>query len=181
MSAKLEMEATSWAEMDRGAIESGVNDLTAIEIESLLRNMDQRNVVAPLREAHAAVHSAGAVNGEGARKSRAALALQEQWSGWLAEREILREEIKRGTECLERVREELAATRPRLEDWAAYERECGKNPLFHYVQSLWINERIENFLPGWLERRERKLAALRSEMEIWARENGMAEQAVEIF
>ena len=179
MSAKLEMEGTSWMEMESVAIENGMSDLTAIEMESLLRNMDQRNVVAPLREAHAAVHSAGGAHGEGARKSRAALALQEQWNGWLAEREILREEIKRGKECLERVREEVEATRARLEDWAAYEKECGKNPISHYVQSLWVNERIEMFLPGWLERRERKLSALRSEMEIWARENGMAEQVAE--
>jgi len=179
MSAKLEMEGTTWMEMEKVAIENGMSDLATIEMESLLRHTDQRNVVAPLREAHAAVHRAGGVNGDGARKSRAALALQEQWNGWLAEREILREEIKRGKECLERVREELEATRAQLDDWAAYERECGKNPLFHYVQSLWVNERIEKFLPGWLERRERKLSALRSEMAIWARENGMAEPAAE--
>ena len=114
MSAKLEMEGTSWAEIGGGAIESGVSDLAAIEIESLLRNMDERNVVAPLREAHAAVHRAGAVNGEGVRKGRAAIALQEQWNGWLAERETLREEIKRGKECLERVREEVVTTYSRL-------------------------------------------------------------------
>src|SRR5262245_27310638 len=149
MSAKLEMEGTSWMEMETLAIENGMSDLTAIEMESLLRNLDQRNVVAPLREAHAAVHQAGGVNGEGVRKSRAALALQEQWNGWLAEREILREEIKRGKECLERVREEVATTREQLEDWAGYERECGKNPLLHYVHSLWVNERIEKYLPNW--------------------------------
>lgn len=178
MSAKLEMEATHWEEMERIGQETENCDLSAIEMESLLRNMDERNVVRPLREARATVAQMGAVK-DGAIKRREALALQEQWNGWLMQREQLREEIKRGKECLERVRNEIAVTRARLEEWPEYERECGKNPLFHYMECLIASERIEQFLPGWLDRRENKLANLRQQMEAWAKANGMAEQVAE--
>src|SRR5947209_18094287 len=115
MSAKLEVEVTSWDERERIARESRDEDVSAIELESLLCNIDEKNLVAPLREAKAAIGRAGAARGEIAEKGRAALALQEQWSSWLVQRELLREEIKRGEECLSQVREELAVLHTRLE------------------------------------------------------------------
>jgi len=178
MSAKLEMEVAHWEEMNALAQEVEKDDLSAIEMESLLRNLDEKNVVRPLREAHATAAQNSVIK-DGVMKRRAALALQDQWSGWLAQRELLREEIKRGKECLERVRHEIALTHARLEDWAEYERECGKNPLFHYMDALTANERIEQYLPGWLERREKKLGRLHQQMELWATANGMTEQFVE--
>src|SRR5437879_5850645 len=117
MSAKLEVEVTSWDERERIARESRDEDVSAIELESLLCNIDEKNLVAPLREAQAAIGRPGAIKGDVAQKRRAALALQEQWNTWLVQSELLREEIKRGKECLEQVREELAATRARLEEW----------------------------------------------------------------
>ena len=173
MSAKMEVETVSWEETERIALEASSNDLSAIEIEALLSNIDEKNLIAPLREAQAAIGRAGAVKGDSAAKRREALALQEQWNKWLVEREVLREEIKRGKECLEQVREELAATRARLEDWAQYEKECGKNPLARYIQALGVNERLEKFLPEWITRREDKLASLGREMEFWGKENGI--------
>ena len=148
-------------------------DLSAAELQSLLRNMDHRNLVAPLREAKA---SSGGLEGshpETGEKRRAALALQERWNSWLVEREVLREEIKRGKECLQQVQERLATTRARLEDWARYERRCGKNPLFSSTDALGASERVEQFLPGWLNRREEQLRGLNHEMELFARQHGM--------
>src|SRR5690348_7473481 len=84
MSAKLEMEVTHWERMEGIGEETENFDLSAIEMESLLRNMDERNVVRPLREARAAVAQTGTIK-DGAIKRREALALQEQWNGWLVQ------------------------------------------------------------------------------------------------
>src|SRR5437879_6187248 len=102
MSARLEVEMRSWE--DEIHREFGGKDRSTIEIESLLCNIDEKNLIAPLREAKAAI-GRGA-EGDVVEKRRAALALQEQWNSWLAQRELLREEIKRGKECLDQVREE---------------------------------------------------------------------------
>jgi len=172
MSASIEMEVSSWEQKGIHREASG-NDWTTIEMESLLCNIDEKNLVAPLREAKAAIGRAGPARAEALEKRRAALALQERWSSCLLQRELLRDEIKRGKECLAQVREELAGLHLRLEDWPAYERECGKNPLFRLTKALSVTERVEEFLPGWLERRESKLQALIREMELCAKENGL--------
>src|SRR3954470_16010519 len=98
-------------------------------------------------------------------KRRAALELQEQWTSWLKERESLRADIKRGIEYLDQVVKEHALARAGLEQWPAYERHCGKNPVFDYAQTLLVSERIEQFLPDWLKRREAQLNALIRTME----------------
>src|SRR5947207_3926625 len=111
MSASIKMELTTWdpKEIHR---DSG-KDWSTIEMESLLCNIDEKNLVAPLREAKAAIGRAGPARAEVVEKRRAALALQERWSSWLLQRELLREEIKRGKECLAQVREELAGLHTR--------------------------------------------------------------------
>ncbi len=68
---------------------------------------------------------------------------------------------------------DLAVLRGRLEDWPACERICGLNQLPEYMQSLAASERIEQFLPGWLKRREERLHALGRKMERCARQNGL--------
>ena len=145
-------------------------ELTAAELESILRNIDHKDLVPPLREARTSLDHSHPEAGE---KCRAALALQERWNSWLVQREVLCEEIKRGKECLQQVQEDLAATRASLEDWAQYERQCGKNPLFSSTQSLGARERVEQFLPGWVRRREEQLRGLTHEMEAFARQHGM--------
>jgi hypothetical protein len=167
----METEALHWEEIQSFGLDAGRNP-SEIQIESLCSNFEQRNLVAPLREAHAALarteHSK-----EGEEKRQAALALQEQWNTWFVQREQLRGEIKRGKELLEQVQGELAALRTHLEEWPAYERICGKNPLFDYLHSIWIKERIEQFLPAWVKRREDQLNAIHSKMELCAKQNGL--------
>jgi hypothetical protein len=85
----------------------------------------------------------------------------------------LRDEITRGREYLEQVRGDLAAARARLEEWTTYERVCGKNPVLDYLQNIEAKERLEQFLPGWVERREQQLATLDNELERCARQNGL--------
>jgi len=99
--------------------------------------------------------------------------LQEKWEGWLVRRELLRNEIKRGKEVLDQVRQELAETREQIEEWPSFERICGKNPLMDYMQLLSGKERIEQFLPQWLERKESQLTGLDQQMERCAKENGL--------
>jgi hypothetical protein len=166
----MQLETLKWSEASAVADPEAV---TEIEVQSRLRNLDHRNLVAPLREAQLDP-SAGAGNGTpAAEQRRAALALQQQWDAWLAQREVLRGDIKRGRECLEQTHKELAGLRASLEDWAGYERICGRNPLLEKMQLLTASERIEQFLPGWLKRREAQLHALNHQMEQCAKQNGL--------
>jgi hypothetical protein len=167
MSATLQVEPINWNQTLGGI----ARNPSEIEVACLIRNLDQKNLVAPLREAALANIAPSREAAE--KKRRAALALQEQWDGCVAQRELLRNEIKRGKECLEQVQTELAGVRERLEDWADFERICGVNPLPEYMQSLSAKERIEQFLPGWVKRREARLEALERQMERSARENGL--------
>jgi hypothetical protein len=173
LSMRTETELQTWNhgnELDGNAAWTANPDLTAAELQNFLRNIDRENLVAPLREAETSLDH---TRPEATEKCRAALVLQERWNSWLAQREVLREEIKRGKECLQQVQEDLAATRASLEDWARYERQCGKNPLFSSTQSLGARERVEQFLPGWLRRREEQLRGLTHQMEAFARQHGM--------
>jgi hypothetical protein len=163
----MQKESISWEAPSEAATKKPID----IEIESLFRNFDQKNLVAPLREVHE-VRSHRA-NGGSEAKHRAALDLQEKWEGWLVQRELLRNEIKRGKELLEQTQRELAALRGRLEEWPGYERVCGKNPLLDYMQAIIAHERLEQFLPVWLQRRETQLRSLSRTLENCARENGL--------
>ena len=113
MSARLEIDRT-WNEAESKLLEA--------QLEVFLRNADEKNLVAPLRAAQARLASAHSSPDEAKSEGRAALALQQQWNSWLDERELLKNEIKRGKECLEQIQDELADMRARLEEWAAYER-----------------------------------------------------------
>jgi hypothetical protein len=59
----------------------------------------------------------------------------------------------------------LATLRSRLEEWPGYETVCGKNPLSEYMQTIAAKERIEQYLPVWLKRREEELHSLSREIE----------------
>lgn len=170
MSARMQLEALKWSEAGNLA---NPEQIMEVEMQSRLRNLDHRNVVAPLREAQLGLSAHGGNGAPDAEQRRAALALQQEWDAWLAEREVLRGDIKRGRECLEHTHEELAGLRANLEDWAGYERICGRNPLLEYMQLLSAKERIEQFLPGWLKRREAQLHALTHQMEQCAKQNGL--------
>lgn len=170
MSARIELETLKWSEA--GAL-ANCEALTEVEMQSLLRNLDERNLVAPLREAQAICGQNGDGDTHTTEQRRAALVLQQQWNDWLSQREVLGGDIKRGREFLEHTRRELAGLRANLDDWAGYERICGHNPLLEYMQLLSAKERIEQFLPGWLQRREAQLHALNHKMEQCARQNGL--------
>lgn len=167
MSARIQVEPFEWGE---ATAPLGSEQITEVEVQSLLRNLDQRSLVTPLRK-QADLTANG--NGACAEERRAAIALQQQWDAWLAQREVLCGDIKRGRECLEQTHKELAGLRTNLEDWAGYERICGRNPLLENMQLLAAKERIEQFLPGWLKRREAQLHTLNHQMEQCAKQNGV--------
>jgi hypothetical protein len=166
----MQVRTLKWSE---AAAKANPEPVTEVEVQSLLRNLDHRNLVAPLREAQLGLSASSGNRPAEAKQRRAALALQHQWDAWLAQREVLRGDIKRGHECLEHTHKELAGLRASLEDWAGYERICGRNPLLEYMQLLSAKERIEQFLPGWLKRREAQLHALNHQMEQCAKQNGL--------
>jgi hypothetical protein len=167
----MQVARTSWQEPPLQERER--NDLRVIEIESFLRNADEKKLVPPLKEARAALAQRKDWNRTSGQKQLAAVAFQEQWDSWLAQRERLCEEIKRGKECLEQVRRDLVITRAQLEEWPAYEWHCGKNPLPEFIQSISISERIEQFLPGWLRRQQARLNQLNRDIEACARQRGL--------
>ena len=173
MSARMQTEATDWSAAEAIEQETAVRELRKMQVERLFRNSEKSNLVAPLREAQGALAREDWPEEVADEKRLAALALQEQWDAWAIQRDRLRSEIKRGRECLETVQNEVVALRTHLEEWPAYERICGQNPLPEYMQSLAARERIEQFLPGWLKRREEQLQALACKMEQCARQNGV--------
>jgi hypothetical protein len=99
--------------------------------------------------------------------------LHEQRLAWLGQSEQLRNEIRRGQECLDQVRKELATIRARLEDWPSFEKHCGHNPLLDYMHKIEAQERLERFLPGWLNRREQQLRAITRNLDRCAKQNGV--------
>ncbi len=173
MSARLELEKVSWdSAAEVVALEPGGKNRSELELESLIRNFDPKDLAAPVREVYEAIEREKTVEGTDGR-CQAAVAVQEHWESCLVQRELLTNEIKRGKECLEQIQKELAALRLRLEEWPAYERICGKNPLFDYMHAIRAREEVVQFLPAWLNRREEQLKQLRREMESCARQNGL--------
>lgn len=170
MSARMQAEQTSWAP-SASEVAPGKRP-SEVEVECLLRNVDEKNMVAPLREMQSNHRSRRARAGS-EQSRQAALALQQQWESWLVQRELLRNEIKRGREFLEHVQQELTSLRGRLEDWPAYERICGRNPVLDYMEAITAQERVEHFLPAWLKRREAQLQHLDQQLEQCARQNGL--------
>ena len=152
-------------------LETLENGLSEMEIDCLVQNFDETKLVAPLREIRAIPSNGKARKTISSDQRRAAVALQQQWEGWLVQRDLLRTQIKRGKQCLDQVRGELAAGLADLEDWPEYERVCGKNPLLDYMTTLSAKERIAKFLPSWLKRQQAQLNALNRKMALCAREN----------
>jgi hypothetical protein len=80
-------------------------------------------------------------------------------------RDSLRNEINRGKEYLLQVQNELRQNREWLEQWAQYEVTCSLQPLDHLVQSVWLKSRVEQFLVGWLRRKQKKLSMVLRKIE----------------
>lgn len=100
------------------------------------------------------------------------VALEMQWNALLGEQDLLREEIRRGKECLLQTQSELAESRSQLEEWPAYERRCGGHCLPRLTESVAANRRVERFLNGWLKRRQNQLAAVNEAIARYAKANG---------
>lgn len=77
----------------------------------------------------------------------------------LETRESLRNEISRGKEYLAQVQSQLSENRELLEHWAQYEVTCSVPPLDHLVQSVGLKCKVEQFLIGWLARKQKELAS----------------------
>jgi len=170
MSAKAEAEGWRNGEGSTGTVTVSP---AFVELESFFRNANQNDLVMPLRKAREQHLKQPQPERHIEEKQQAALALQKRWETWLNERESLRDDIKRGTEYLDETRLAQKQALEGLERWSEYESLCGKNPLFHYTETMVINERIERFLPNWLNKREERLAKVMREMELCARENGL--------
>ena len=168
MSARMHSEQAGWA----GPADQGVKRASEIEVECLFRNLDAKDLVAPLRQMQPSEKSSRA-KPDSEVKRQAALALQEQWESWLVQRELLRNEIKRGQEFLDNIHKEVSNLRARLEEWPAYERICGRNPVLDYMEAIAAHERVGQFLPEWLRRREAQLNTLNLQMEACAQQNGL--------
>ena len=153
--------------------QSGGRDMLEVQLESMLRNADGRQLIAPLLRAQAEPSTGHRQARTTRGQCRAALQLQEQWNAWADQRESLRNDLKRGKECLHQIQKDLRSIRQALEDWSAYERVCGRNPLLEYMQSLETKERLQQFLPHWLARREAQLASVTRQMEKCAKEHGL--------
>ena len=149
MSARMETEPVPWESTESIDQDSAERVLGEIQIEALVVNAERSN------STQAEEQRAGPPP-----EWKGGLLLGEQWNSWAAKRDEMQMEIKRGKECLEQVQRELATLRGRLEEWPAYESVCGKNPMGDYLQAISVKERIEQYLPIWLKRREEQLRAL---------------------
>ena len=96
-----------------------------------------------------------------------------QWNALLQQRDSLREEIKRGTECLRQAERDLAERRARLENWTTYERHCGVDCLGRLTELVSTDERVTRFLNGWVERRTVELAGVEKTLEGLAGQHGL--------
>lgn len=168
MSARMETEPISWESAERVDQEAPRRALSELPIEGLGRHAEN-DLAEPLR-ATASQAENKRTDLESQIKRCSSMPLQEQWKAWSAKRDETRLDIKRGKECLEQVQLELSALRARLEEWRGYETICGTNPLPDYLQAIATKERIEQFLPGWLKRREEQLRALDRQLENYPRD-----------
>jgi hypothetical protein len=91
-------------------------------------------------------------------------------------RDRLRNEINRGKEYLTQVQRELRESREVLEEWAQYEQTCSLHPLERLVQSALLKESVEQFLIGWLNRRERQLQQLTAKLETDCRASSVSDK-----
>ena len=80
-------------------------------------------------------------------------------------RDLLRGEISRGKEYLVQVQTELRQNRELLEQWSQYEVTCSLQPLDHLVQSVWLKSKVERFLIGWVDRKQKKLSIVQRKIE----------------
>ena len=83
-------------------------------------------------------------------------------------RDSLRSEISRGKEYLLQVQNELRQNRELLERWSQYEVTCSLQPLDHLVQAVWLKSKVERFLIGWLDRKQKKLSMVQRKVEAMA-------------
>lgn len=85
-----------------------------------------------------------------------------QWHALLGQQNLLEEKIRQGRECLAHAQAKLAESQSRLEDWPVFEQKCGNNCLPWLTESVCENQRVEQFLAKWLERREHELAEIQA-------------------
>jgi hypothetical protein len=106
-----------------------------------------------------------------------ASAREPELNALLGRRDLLREEIKRGKECLSRVQAELAERESRLEEWPTYETQCGVDCLPHLTASVSSGSRVVQFLTGWLSRRQVELAEVDQGLSLLARRHNFGHLA----
>jgi hypothetical protein len=157
----METEPVSWKSVEGTCGEVTAGTLSEIEVEHLARTAQKNGLARPIPVPSEPMRGGDTPE----QKRRTACAPDEQSNLWFAQRDQMRTEIKRGRELLEQVQRELVLLRARLDDWARYEVVCGKNPLSEYMQAIAAKERIEQYLPVWLKRRDEQLHALDRQME----------------
>ena len=148
-----------------------IGNVSDMEVECFFDNLEQSKLLEP-RQRSRDKTGRKAVAKAGVQGNRGIGELEQRWNSWLFQRDRLRTQIKRGEECLEQVRRELASTRADLEEWPDYEQICGKNPLNDYFQSIAAKEQIAKFLPTWLKRQQTQLQGLNRKISQFARQKG---------
>ena len=156
MSARAEFEPLSWEEAEENRREA---------LPQILPDPRQRDLSQDGEQGSLAFAMSG---------SRSPIGTQENWRALLQRRDQLGREIKKGKERLEDIQKELMESRLVLEQWPVYEKQCGRNPLPHLMQSVAAKEHVENFLQGWLRRHKDALAEVVREIEGLARKGDTA-------
>ena len=167
----METEPVSWESAEGTCSDVTGGALSEIEVEHLVRRAKKDGLPSSLSA------QAEAEKSDREQKRRGGSGLEEQRNSLFSKRDKMRSEIKRGWELLEQVQRELAVLRARLDEWAGYEVVCGKNPLSDYMQAIAAKERIEQYLPVWLKRREEQLQALDRQIEHNAVREGIEQLA----
>lgn len=170
----METKPFRWESTEQIEQDSTGRVLGEIQIEALVGNAEKSNSSSPVHETASQTENQR-TGPPSERKRCAGLAPGEPWKAWAAKRDQMRMDIKRGKECLEQIQRELETLRRSLEEWPAYETVCGKNPMGDYLQAIAVKERIEQYLPVWLRRREEQLRALDRQLQSFGDQQG-AEQ-----
>src|SRR5258707_3791142 len=122
MSARAEFEPLSWEEAEENRREA---------LPQILPDPRQRDLSQDGEQGSLAFAMSG---------SRSPIGTQENWRALLQRRDQLGREIKKGKERLEDIQKELMESRLVLEQWPGYEKQCGRNPLPHLMQSVAAKE-----------------------------------------
>ena len=165
MSARTELKSLNWDALNPAQVDITAKLTNDMDLETVFGNYGSSSKIPRLADSPGKMGRKPNARAARGAAGRTSAAHAHSGGGWDVQRELLVSQIKRGEECLDQIRRDLAAVRADLEEWPAYERICGRNPLADYLQSISAKEQIVKFLPGWLKRQRQQLQNLNRKME----------------